>query len=434
MFRSSFALFSALFATLVAGPARAQVTGDITDVPFGSSSDDSLPRAIHHATREPAYASFGAQGQIVLTAGAGGSNGAGFGRSSFDSGAHFESEAIDIGLDVFVVRGVSLGFDLSASAYDDVAFDSASHLVETKGHAFGGGLRVGFDLPIAEGVSWYPRVSFGMQAMTASELPTSASPLVTASHVGAWVHAFAPLLVHLAPHFFLGVGPAYSKRAGGWDGAPSLASADAWYGVEALLGGAWGGAPDVPAREPGVAGAGVARFGDDGSYVVDTDASASITSTSHPLVGTSSLDWSVSPGVDYFVGGGVSLGVAVTVSGHHADVVDPVAGPSAQDWKGLALGGRVGVDLRLAEGVSLYPRAHLLVGGSSTSQPYGASSNYVSVLLEAPLLFHVATHFFVGAGPYARRDLARDTTYASGGTVANLSASYGLSSLIGGWL
>jgi hypothetical protein len=56
--------------------------------------------------------------------------------------------------------------------------------------------------------------------------------------------------------------------------------------------------------------------------------------------------------------------------------------------------------------------------------------NYVGSTIQAPLLFHMAPHLFVGAGPYVTviRYLASGTQAA-----ATAPTSYGLTGLLGGW-
>jgi hypothetical protein len=49
--------------------------------------------------------------------------------------------------------------------------------------------------------------------------------------------------------------------------------------------------------------------------------------------------------------------------------------------------------------------------------------------MSAPLLVHIAQHYFIGLGPYLSYDLSD-----SGGAVENLGTTLGVSSLVGGWL
>lgn len=99
-------------------------------------------------------------------------------------------------VDWFFVEHVSLGAATSFTyVYDS---DSTLHTI-----GYGGGLRVGGDIPLSTSISLFPRGGF-----TASQLTGTIPTDTTVLSVGA----FVPVLVHPAPHFFLGFGPAVSTE------------------------------------------------------------------------------------------------------------------------------------------------------------------------------------------------------------------------------
>ena len=96
------------------------------------------------------------------------------------------------------------------------------------------------------------------------------------------------------------------------------------------------------------------------------------------------------------------------------------------------------VELPLGRALSWYPRASMGLGAQWSDEGYGAarsrwSSVELYVGLYAPLLVHVASHFFVGFGPFVQRDLSN--AFTPGGLQQQFPESYfGASLVVGGWL
>jgi hypothetical protein len=96
--------------------------------------------------------------------------------------------------------------------------------------------------------------------------------------------------------------------------------------------------------------------------------------------------------------------------------------------------GRIGGHVALSEELSWYLTAGFGVGLRSGDERAGVARNQssASVLwlgLSAPLLVHVAQHYFIGFGPFLSYDLSADY---SGGD--NRATSLGASTVVGGWL
>ncbi len=117
----------------------------------------------------------------------------------------------------------------------------------------------------------------------------------------------------------------------------------------------------------------------------------------------------VQPGLDYFIGNGISVGGHVGLgytSGSPATTV-------------VNLGARAGFNQGLTEHVSFWPT----IGVDGSYIHNTGSSSTAALEVFAPFLYHVAPHFFLGAGPFL-------SYLVKGGP----DTQYGLDLVIGGWL
>jgi hypothetical protein len=110
------------------------------------------------------------------------------------------------GFDYFVSDHFSMGIGVTAS------YGSASGTDPTTGGAvsssrtgFGIAPRIGANVPIGASLSFYPRVSLGYGYSKDTE--TSSAGQNSPSEEYGWFGLYAPLLVHAAPHFYVGFGP-----------------------------------------------------------------------------------------------------------------------------------------------------------------------------------------------------------------------------------
>ena len=172
-------------------------------------------------------------------------------------------------------------------------------------------MRFGVNVPLGRLCSWYPRASVGLESDRTHTVPIEefegapSPPASSSSSVGPWIYVYAPLLVHPAPHFFVGVGPRITRNFGTVQGGPYDGSQTTYLTAEFSLGGWWGGspetapAPDVRPRLP--------RFGDKGEIVLTTATKASIAFSGYSPSTASTLSESLAPGFDVFVVDHVSL-------------------------------------------------------------------------------------------------------------------------------
>jgi hypothetical protein len=113
------------------------------------------------------------------------------------------------------------------------------------------------------------------------------------------------------------------------------------------------------------------------------------------------------PSLDYFLANGISVGGLVGFAyGGGTTTID--------------LGARAGFNQALVDKVSFWPTAGIV---GSYQSGNGTSSSTAKLVVLAPFLYHVAPHFFLGAGPFL-------SYLVKGGP----DTQYGVDFVIGGWL
>jgi hypothetical protein len=158
-------------------------------------------------------------------------------------------------------------------------------------------------------------------------------------------------------------------------------------------------------------------FGARGQVVFSTDLRLSLLRSTVTMGGGSSTDLTLQPAFDLFLSPRLSLGSIL----YYRYVALP--GPNLTVW---GLEPRVGYSLPLSEAVSFWPR----VGLGYYHARQGDNYNYqVRVTVRAHFLWHVTSHFFLGAGPVFQTDLI---SKAQGKDAGKLTA-FGASSILGGY-
>jgi hypothetical protein len=379
---------------------------------------------------------FGSKGQWVLMAG---STGFGISNETFSaSDAKFFNVNGELGLDTFVVRNFSLGFDIEGEHSVNQGY-GADSLVKTTTNSFAGGVRFGFNLPLGRAFSLYPRLTLGLKSTHTEQLTDefgfSADLLsnTSSSSVGPWLNLYLPLLIQQAPHFFLAIGPRIEhefgvQRGGQYDGAQSTT-----LGAVFEIGGYWGGSgeaeavPATPAR--------TRAFGKADELVLTVDTSASLTSLSYSNGTASNTSYNFQPGLDYFVIDGISLGFDAFISHSSGSELDSSYASTDFEDSSFGIAPRIGANIPLLEGVSFWPRLQVGYGTlSQTESSLGAENQHsntrVWVDIFLPLLVPVAPHFFVGAGPEYFRELVDSDQNDVDNDATAIDARF----LMGGWL
>jgi hypothetical protein len=395
---------------------------------------------------EPPAAAFGARGEAFL------SGTAGFSVSSAEydgsQASHF-SFVVSPGADYFFVSNVSLGLGAGASYSDLQAYAADSALIRSKVTAFSVGPRIGFNIPITEGLSWYSRFSVGYESVRrkTSLLKTNQNPAdgahtpVTPRESGAWMSVYAPLLWHFVPRFFVGFGPSARYELTNAKAPDGSANNRATLGADVIVGGHWGGAPRALHRtaEPSRKPLPLPRFGRMGQLALT---SAFNLFVSHSIQGNdqSYTAYGATPEADYFIDDHIAFSLGVHVIRAHWHGSEPLTSiPWTNDVTDAGGAAGFAAEVPISDRFSLYPRAALGFGHVTYDRTYESAEGPRSVRQEAsstsvfgslPVLFHVAPHFFAGLGPAADHDLTRRL---SPGDRQNRATRIGASSVVGGW-
>ena len=218
---------------MVVAPAMAQ---DATPTPPAEPASPVVP-----ATRPMAPAgggagpAFGAQGQIAISVDLPFANEApqfAIIHSSTSMGGD-SSTTVEVqpALDYFIAPNVSVGGEVGI-LYKSTSPAGGGMSISTTGIEVEG--RVGYNLALGDMASLWPRIGIAYVHVSASSNGTSASgytvPLVV----------FAPFLWHPTQHFFLGAGPVFTTElANKLEGMSQPKTTS--YGIQALIGGSFGG-------------------------------------------------------------------------------------------------------------------------------------------------------------------------------------------------
>jgi len=180
--------------------------------------------------------------------------------------------------------------------------------------------------------------------------------------------------------------------------------------------------------------------------VVSGQFSANVGFLSYDQSSASSSSASFEPAFEYFFADGLLLGGSLLM--RYASETSPLGFKASTGTFGVSA--RFGVNLPLSKLASFQPVAGLgfwqaqtsfeasepgsstSVGGAAIAVGPDVNVTAVFVSLYAPLLVHPASHFFLGLGPEAFRDI----TYSvdDGSSRANTRRTFiGLSSIVGGW-
>jgi hypothetical protein len=399
--------------------------------------------------RAPSSARFGTQGQLVL----GGASNVGVSSTTYDS-----TEASNLrvvfspNLDYFVLANLSIGLDIDLSYTDSKGYGADSSLVETKTTSLGAGPRFGWNIPLGESLSWWLTGTLGLESIqTTQSLPNGGGTISVASSAGApstskvgpYIDAYAPLLLHPVPHFFLGAGPSIFHEFAALQGGPNVGDQRTSYGASFVVGGYWGGEPTPTAAPleppPDSVPAHTRRFGDHGGVVFTNELLLSTSSTAYAGTVSSDVNGGLTIGFDYFLVDHVSFGVAVYGSFDNASGLDANGNTVTNDQTTYGFLLRFGVQIPVEGRVSFYPRASVGVGGGSANETsvagqdaYSLQEDWVSGYV--PLVVEVAPHFIAGFGPSISRDFVNTATFAQGQQFSNNGTTIGASFLVGGWL
>ena len=428
-------------------PSQPPLPGEF-DAPRAARPAEPAEPAPVFAPDFPAPA-FGAPGQFVLS---GGTNIA-LSSTSFDgSDASLFGVSFSPGMDYFFLRNVSVGLDLGVAYSDTKSYGADSSLVEATSTTLSAGPRFGLNVPLTRALSFYPRVTLGVESVHQElslvkgrtiSTPASATGSGTKTQAGLWISGSAPLLLHPMPRFFVGAGPSIFHGFARTQEGPDIGGQRTSVGLTITTGGYWGGPPEEaePRSEAAPPDAPLHRFGDARQWVVTSDLGGGVSYGTRAGTSSSTLALVVAPGIDYFVARHVAFGAGISVSHSYAKGTDPTTQATVtNEHTGVALSPRVSVDIPLGAWVSWYLRAQVSLGeGWADEESRGSADKYNDSWLAiggfTPLLFHPAQHVFFGFGPSLSHDFVHDFAFPNTAvSPSNRATTVGASFLLGGWI
>jgi hypothetical protein len=202
--------------------------------------------------------------------------------------------------------------------------------------------------------------------------------------------------------------------------------------------------PGTPEPAPSTPPTADPRFGDAGQIALNGTLSASVGYLGYESGSSSNTNVSVEPAFDYFTVANLSQGA--TAFARYAQSTSPGGVEAKSTLVGVT--GRIGNNFWLASAVSFWPKLavgiwHNWLTYSAPSpgftvtidgvvMPIGPSSHFnenaLFIEVQAPVLLHLARHFFVGFGPDAYVDVLHSVENSR-----NRRRFVGASSTIGGW-
>jgi hypothetical protein len=175
----------------------------------------------------------------------------------------------------------------------------------------------------------------------------------------------------------------------------------------------------------------VQAFGGPGTLAISSDMNLGFFGSSVSEGGGSSWTFLLAPAADYFIIQGLSLGGQISYRHDHGSSTGTGGKSTSTDTDTFGIGPRIGYNIPINDYLSFWPKVGLIFTDLATS---GASGNTFDVQVYAPLLLHLAPHFFAGLGPGVQTDLTASAS-SGGVSVPNppKTTSYGLYFTIGGW-
>ncbi len=183
----------------VSSSASAQPGPDENSAPQGSGPQVNGQSLTQRTTPDSPVDRFGDKGQFAISSDAALT----ISRTSIsDTDATAFKVTLAPALDYFVIRNLSIG----GSIFFDYANDGAGHSTR-----FGVGPRVGYNLPISDLISIWPKagLSIAHTGVTTETPATATTPKADTSRQNTAIalNLFVPVMFHPAPHFFAGFGP-----------------------------------------------------------------------------------------------------------------------------------------------------------------------------------------------------------------------------------
>ncbi len=128
----------------------------------------------------------------------------------------------------------------------------------------------------------------------------------------------------------------------------------------------------------------------------------------------------IAPSADYFVAPNISVGATVGFQ-------------NANDATTFGISVRGGYSIMLTDVISVWPRLGIGYVHASSDMTGGGSASSVPLIIDVPVLWHPASHFFLGAGLLFATELS--SSASGGGVSVDLpkTTNFGVTTMIGGY-
>lgn len=168
---------------------------------------------------------------------------ANFGHIGYSSGSSNSSLNVQPAFDYFVAPGLSVGVSALFRYADNSPTPPGSYTVtfDSKYVAYGATGEIGFNLWLGDRLSFWPNLALGVWQSRTTYTPGNVPPgveLINMPPVGdnvVFVELFAPFLVHLTRHFFVGFGP--ESYVDLHNTASSVSNRRLFFGASSTVGG-----------------------------------------------------------------------------------------------------------------------------------------------------------------------------------------------------
>jgi hypothetical protein len=180
----------------------------------------------------------------------------------------------------------------------------------------------------------------------------------------------------------------------------------------------------------------VVRFGGAGQIVVAVDLPFNNSAPQFALIresqsmsGPTSTIFAIAPSLDYFVIPNLTIGAMLGVS----RASESLSGSDTTSTT-VTIMPRVGYNAPISDLISIWLRAGFAyLHSSADSGGTSLTLSQTAVVLEAPLLFHPAPHFFLGAGPIFQTQLSNSESGGGLSMDQPKRTDFGIEAMIGGY-
>jgi hypothetical protein len=185
------------------------------------------------------------------------------------------------------------------------------------------------------------------------------------------------------------------------------------------------------------------RFGDTEQLTINGSTDFSISGSNYSSSDASGFRFDITPSFDYFVLPHFSIGgfisIAYSTSKYYQTSSTYGSELQKSDATSVSVGPRLGYDIPFLDMLSWFITIGFSYGNvirnTSTADGYhlwNTSENIIAMSVYAPILVHLAPHFYVGFGPSLYTELSH--SYGADSKSNTKQTTFGASLIVGGWL